>query len=179
MGRCLALSTTPLFVMGSVLSRSGTGSPQSSPAAFKVPGSTCYQMLTQHVTPTRSRVWLADMSRPSSRAAGCVWTWRCGDRTVVPVSGASLPATSATPGCSRPSANQMWDKQTPRPWIGRPEWGRSVLLLLPNLKAAVVHAGRSIDDGLEWPQPRLFLILPMLGSTPAGPGQVMDQRRMP
>lgn len=105
---------------------------------------------------------------------------RGGVETAGSLPGASLPGGVSDPWlCSRLSQPDTGHRDAQAPEPGGASGAAPFFSMLPNLKAAVVHAGRTIDGGLEWPQPRLFLMLSMLGSTPAGPGQVMDQRRMP
>lgn len=138
-----------------------------------------HQRFPQSVTPTRSRlVWRQGGRHVHAPVPSCsldveVWRRRVFARRFF-AGRRQRPLL-----CSRLSQPDTGHRDAQAPEPGGASGAAPFFSLLPNLNAAVVHAGRTIDGSLEWPQPRLFLMLSMLGSTPAGPGQVMDQRRMP
>lgn len=111
----ICVNNSFIQVMGSVLSRSG-----------RVPGKVClppskhlaapaHQMFPQSVTPTRSRLVRRQGGRhvhtPVPSCSLDVEVWR--PQGLCPE--LLCRAASATPGCARASANQIWDTQTPRP----------------------------------------------------------------
>lgn len=111
--------------MGSVLSRSGPGSRQGLPAAFKTPGSTCSSNVPPICDPHQIKVGSAagwqTCPRPPSRAA--VWTWRCGDRRV--------PLAVLAPQPTRYGTHRR-----PGPRTRRREWGCSILLPAAKFKSS-------------------------------------------
>lgn len=176
-----AVNNSFVQVMGSVLSRAGTGSPQvkesrsSCQVCLPLPkplAEPVDQMFPQSVTPTRSWVWFGgrvrDMSTPPSRAA--VWTWRCGDRSAF--------ARSFFAGRRQLPLVVLAAQPTRCRTHRRPGSG-AVLLLAAKFKSSgspcrPINRRRSGMASTTTPG-----MLSMLGSTPAGPGQVIDQRRMP